>query len=77
MIREGQYGDTYQLLIRDKDNQDWICYIAITGGNQYAQLYMLVQENAVPFPIEISVSDGQKGRTLKLLTGKAKTELTT
>ena len=77
MIKEGQYGDTYQLLIRDKDNQDWICYIAITGGYQYAQLYMLVQENAVPFPIEISVSDGQKGRTLKLLTGKAKTELTT
>ncbi len=77
MIKDGQFGDTYKLLIRDKANQDWICYIAITGGDQYDQLYMLVQENTVPFPIDISVSDGQKGRTLKLLTGKSKTKLTT
>ncbi len=72
-LQEGKFTkQSVQLTVRDKEDQDFIVHIGVTGGDQYQQLYDILQANVMPIPIDISVSDAYEGRTIKLLKGALK-----
>lgn len=75
-LEDGKFSkQSVRALIRDKDNQDWILHIAVTGGDQYQQFYDIVNKHPMPIALDVSISDEYKGRTIKVLTGKAKTDI--
>ena len=73
-LQTGKFTDrSVKCTVRDKDNQDFIVHIGVTGGDQYQQLYDILKVNPMPIPIDIGISEQYKGRIVKLLKVKAKT----
>ena len=64
-----QYSDgkmVYYLNVIKKDMKKVVVRIGHSSGQMYQDFYELAMANKLPFNIDIGISDGMKGRKIKL-----------
>lgn len=65
-------SDRLVLTVADKDSQTHYVNIALGGGEAYAQIYEIINDVGIGAELDISVSKGYEGRTIKLVKEKVK-----